>query len=415
MPGPQPAGDEPPPDGRIPPTSLAALGSRPFGVYVHVPFCATRCGYCDFNTYTAEDLGTPSDGAASGGSRAGWPDAVVSEWRLARSVLTGSRPPIDTVFIGGGTPTLLPPAALVQVLDALRADPGLAADAEVTVEANPETLTPSSLRELREGGVTRLSMGMQSASEHVLSVLDRVHTPGRVAAAVTDARAAGFDNLSLDLIYGTPGESLADWALTLDTALGLAPDHVSAYALIVEPGTRLAARVARGEIDRPDDDLMASMYELADDRLTAAGLQWYEISNWARPGHACRHNLHYWQDTDWWGLGPGAHSHVGGVRWWNVKHPAAWAARLANGLSPAAARETLDEPTRRLERVMLGLRTVHGAARRDIDDALGVDATALLRELGDDGLVENGCWTAERVVLTRRGRLLADAVTLRLT
>jgi oxygen-independent coproporphyrinogen-3 oxidase len=339
----------------------------------------------------------------------------VSEWRLARSVLGAGRPPIDTVFIGGGTPTLLPPSALLQVLDALRADPGLAPDAEVTVEANPETLTPTSLRELRGGGVTRLSMGMQSACEHVLSVLDRVHTPGRVMAAVADARAAGFDNLSLDLIYGTPGESLADWTYTIEAALRLAPDHVSAYALIVEPGTRLAARVARGEVDPPDDDLMASMYELADDRFTAAGLRWYEISNWARPGRACRHNLHYWQETDWWGLGPGAHSHVGGVRWWNVKHPAAWAARLASGRSPAAARETLDEPTRRLERVMLGLRTVDGAFRRDIEDAVGADAPARLRELDDDGLVENGSEMAERVVLTRRGRLLADAVTLRLT
>ena len=415
MPGPQPAGDEPPPDGRVPPPSLAGLGSRPFGVYVHVPFCATRCGYCDFNTYTAEELGAPSAGGPSGGSRAGWGDAVVSEWRLARTVLGSGRPPIDTVFIGGGTAPLLPPSTLVQVLDALRADPGLAPNAEVTVEANPETLTPTSLRELREGGVTRVSMGMQSACEHVLSVLDRVHTPGRVAAAVADVRAAGFDNLSLDLIYGTPGESLADWTYTLEAALGMAPDHVSAYALIVEPGTRLAARVARGEIDAPDDDLMASMYELADDRLTAAGLGWYEISNWARPGRVCRHNLHYWQDTDWWGLGPGAHSHVGGVRWWNVKHPAAWADRLARGLSPAAARETLDEPTRRLERVMLGLRTVDGATRRDIEDAVGADAIARLRELGDDGLVENGSEMAERVVLTRRGRLLADAVTLRLT
>ncbi len=415
MPGPQPAGDEPPPDGRIPHSSLAGLGSRPFGVYVHVPFCATRCGYCDFNTYTADELGVSSVDAPSGGSRAGWADAVVAEWRLARSVLGAGRPPIDTVFVGGGTPTLLPASSLVQVLDALRADPGLVTDAEVTVEANPETLTPTLLRELRDGGVTRVSMGMQSACDHVLSVLDRVHTPGRVAVAVADARAAGFDDLSLDLIYGTPGESLDDWSRTLDTALGLAPDHVSAYALIVEPGTRLAARVSRGEIDAPDDDLMASMYELADDRFATAGLRWYEISNWARAGHSCRHNRHYWQDADWWGLGPGAHSHVGGVRWWNVKHPAAWAARLASGRSPAAARETLDAPTRRLERVMLGLRTVDGASRRDIEDALGASASVRLQELGDDGLVERSSGMADRVVLTRRGRLLADAVTLRLT
>jgi putative oxygen-independent coproporphyrinogen III oxidase len=410
-----PTGEPAPPDGRLPHGATVRLAERRFGVYVHVPFCATRCGYCDFTTYTAEELGGGSGGLPSGGSRAGWADAIVSEWRLARDVLGASRPAIDTVFIGGGTPTLLPPDDLRRVLDALRADPGLTAGAEVTVEANPETLTPSGLRRLRDGGVTRLSMGMQSACEHVLAVLDRVHTPGRVVEAVADARAAGFDNLSLDLIYGTPGESLEDWQRTLDVVVGLEPDHVSAYALIVEPGTRLAARVARGEIAHPDDDLMAAMYELADDRLASAGFEWYEISNWARPGRSCRHNVHYWRDTDWWGLGPGAHSHVGGVRWWNVKHPATWASRLDDGLSPAAAREVLDEPTRRLERIMLGLRTDSGASLHDVQAALPEDAHARVRELVDNGLVQEEPVRQGRVVLTRRGRLLADAVTLRVT
>ncbi len=273
----QPTGDRAPADGRLPEEATRSLGSRPFGVYVHVPFCATRCGYCDFNTYTADELGT-----TLGASRAGWADAVEAEWRLARRVLGASRPPIDTVFFGGGTPTLLPPADLLRVVDTLRADPGLAAGAEVTVEANPETLTRDGLSALRDGGVTRLSMGMQSASEHVLAVLDRMHSPGRVVAAVADARAVGFDSVSLDLIYGTPGESLEDWRHTLDVTLGLQPEHVSAYALIVEPGTRLAGRVARGEVASPDDDVMASMYDMADDALRGAGLDWYEISNWAR-------------------------------------------------------------------------------------------------------------------------------------
>ena len=407
----QPTGDRAPADGRLPEEATRSLGSRPFGVYVHVPFCATRCGYCDFNTYTADELGT-----TPGASRAGWADAVEAEWRLARRVLGASRPPIDTVFFGGGTPTLLPPADLLRVVDTLRADPGLAAGAEVTVEANPETLTRDGLSALRDGGVTRLSMGMQSASEHVLAVLDRMHSPGRVVAAVADARAVGFDSVSLDLIYGTPGESLGDWRHTLDVTLGLQPEHVSAYALIVEPGTRLAGRVARGEVASPDDDVMASMYDMADDALRGAGLDWYEISNWARePRHRSRHNLHYWRDTDWWGLGPGAHSHVGGVRWWNVKHPASWSQRLGDGASPAAARETLDEATRRLERVMLGLRTIDGAAVADVQASVGPGALARLDGLVDDGLVQPVPLEDARVVLTRRGRLLADAVTLRLT
>jgi len=407
----QPTGEAGPSDGRLPEAATRRLGSRPFGVYVHVPFCATRCGYCDFNTYTADELG-PDPGA----SRAGWADAVLAEWSLARSVLGDDRPRVDTVFFGGGTPTLMPPGDLLRVLDALAADPGLSPDAEVTVEANPETLTYESLRALRAGGVTRLSMGMQSASAHVLGVLDRTHTPGRVTQAVADARRAGFTSLSLDVIYGTPGESLQDWEHTLDTVVGLDPDHVSAYALIVERGTRLAARIARGEVAVPDDDLMAAMYETADRRLAGAGLTWYEISNWARsPQQRSRHNLHYWRDTDWWGLGPGAHSHVGGVRWWNVKHPAAWAGRLASGRSPAAAREELDEPTRRLERIMLGLRTVDGAALADVAGAVGPETSLRVDDLLARGLLQASALEKGRAVLTARGRLLADAVTLELT
>ena len=411
MAGEQPDGEPVPSDGRLPTAALAPLGSRPFGVYVHVPFCVTRCGYCDFNTYTAAELGT-----APGASRDGWADAVVAEWRLARDVLGDTCPPIDTVFVGGGTPTLLPAGDLLRVVEALAADPGLAPGVEVTVEANPETVTPASLAALRAGGVTRLSLGMQSASPHVLAVLDRIHTPGRVAQAVDDARGAGFDSLSLDLIYGTPGESLDDWSSTLDVALALDPEHLSAYALIVEQGTRLAARVARAEIAAPDDDLMAAMYEATESAVQAAGFAWYEISNWARePRHRSRHNWHYWHDTDWWGLGPGAHSHVGGVRWWNVKHPAAWAERLAAGMSPAAAREVLDEPTRRVERIMLGLRTAEGAALADVGAAVGARAQVEVADLVAQGLVDARALSHGRVVLTLRGRLLADAVTLRLT
>lgn len=409
MAGPLPDGEPAPSDGALP--ERVELGQRPFGVYLHVPFCVTRCGYCDFNTYTAAELGSDP-----GASPSTWADAVEAELVLARRVLGGRQGPARTVFIGGGTPSLLEPDDLLRALDAVHDLLGLAPDAEVTMEANPESVSGPALERLRSGGVNRLSLGMQSASPHVLAVLDRVHSPGRVAQAVAQARDAGIDNLSLDLIYGSPGESLEDWQHTLDVALGMQPEHVSAYALIVEQGTRLAARIGRGEIPPPVDDLMAAMYETADDAFAAAGLDWYEVSSWARsPDRRSRHNWLYWTDGDWWGVGPGAHSHVAGVRWWNVKHPAAWAQRLAGGLSPAAAREVLDEPTRRLERVMLGLRTVAGAGLEDVRAAVGEQADAHAQTLLADGLLDPDALARGRAVLTRRGRLLADAVTHRLT
>jgi len=403
-------GDATPADGRLPAPALAAVGSRPFGIYLHVPFCVTRCGYCDFTTYTATELGTDP-----GATLDTWADAALAELDLARRVL-GTAVPVTSVFLGGGTPSLLDPRDLGRVLAGIAERFGLEAGAEVSSEANPESATPEWLAGARAAGVNRLSLGMQSARPHVLAVLDRVHTPGRVATAVADARAAGFANLSLDLIYGTPSESLSDWDASLDAALALRPDHVSAYALIVEPGTRLAARIARGEVPGPDDDLMAAMYERADDRLEAAGLGWYELSSWARDEHVrSRHNQLYWADADWWGVGPGAHSHVRGVRWWNVKHPATWAQRLAAGASPAAEREVLDEPTRRLERIMLGLRTRVGAERGDIEAAIGERAAEELAALEAQGFLAPADASSGRVRLTRRGRLLATAVTLRLT
>ncbi|MFC6286693.1 radical SAM family heme chaperone HemW [Nocardioides sp. GCM10027113] len=396
MPSALPPGDPAPADGALPPQALHGLGDRPFGVYLHVPFCTVRCGYCDFNTYTADELGP-------GVSRATYADSVVAELRLARKVL-GTDVPVSTVFLGGGTPTLLPPADLARMLRAVDDELGLAPGAEVTTEANPDSVDPAGLAQLREAGFTRISFGMQSALPHVLATLDRTHDPERVPQAVAWAREAGFDQVSLDLIYGTPGESLADWETSLDAALSSSPDHVSAYALIVEDGTALARQIRRGELPMPDDDDLADKYELADDRLTAAGLHWYEVSNWARDEAArCRHNVLYWKGADWWGAGPGAHSHVAGVRWWNVKHPAAYAQRLAQGASPAHAREVLDEETRRVERVLLEVRLRDGLPLSVLDDA-GRAAVP--------GIVEAGLLGAEgdRLVLTRRGRLLADAV-----
>ncbi len=395
-----PEGDVAPRDGCLPYEAGDRLGSRPFSMYVHVPYCATRCGYCDFNTYTAPELG-------GGASQAAYADTAVAEVRLARRVLGDVDLPVRTVFVGGGTPTLLPPADLARILQAVRDQFGLAADAEVTTEANPESVDAAALGALRVAGFTRVSFGMQSARPHVLEVLDRRHMPGRPEEAVADARAAGFEHVSLDLIYGAPGESDADWAASLDAAVAAGPDHVSAYALIVEEGTRLATRVRRGELPAPDDDVLADRYLQAEDALVAAGYDWYEVSNWAAsPAARCRHNLAYWRSDDWWGVGPGAHSHVGGVRWWNVKHPAAYAARLAADESPAAAREHIGPENTRVERILLGLRLADGHPLRDLRPA-GADAA---RRAVDDGLLDPGAYEAGRAVLTRRGRLLADAV-----
>ncbi|WP_299561121.1 radical SAM family heme chaperone HemW [uncultured Mycolicibacterium sp.] len=373
---------------------LAATPGRPFGIYIHVPFCTTRCGYCDFNTYTAGQLGGTDPRA--------WPEVLRAELALAAGAL-GDPPPVATVFVGGGTPSLLGAAGLTAVLDAVRDHFTLAPDAEVTTEANPESTSPALFAALRAAGYTRVSLGMQSIAPHVLAVLDRVHSPGRAPAAAAEARAEGFEHVNLDLIYGTPGETDDDLRRSVDAALAAGVDHVSAYALIVEDGTALARRVRRGELPAPDDDVLADRYELLDARLRAAGLDWYEVSNWARPGGECRHNLGYWNGGQWWGAGPGAHGHLGAVRWWNVKHPNRYAALLADGRLPVADFEELDDAARHLEEVMLRLRLRAGlpAALLDAEErARGADLVArgLLDRAGD------------ALVLTDRGRLLADAV-----
>jgi putative oxygen-independent coproporphyrinogen III oxidase len=314
------------------------------------------------------------------------------------------------VFFGGGTPTLLPAADLARILDQAGRLWELEPGAEVTTEANPDSVTPESLQLLADAGFTRISFGMQSAVPHVLKVLDRTHNPARVPEAVRWARDAGL-KVSLDLIYGTPGESLQDWETSLEAAIACAPDHISAYALIVEEGTRLAAQIRRGQVPDIDDDDHAAKYQLADERLAAAGYGWYEVSNWARTeADRCRHNLAYWRGDDWWGAGPGAHSHVGGVRWWNVKHPVAYAGRLAAGESPAAGRESLDEATRQLEHVMLQTRIIDGLATAELGPQGRREVAGLIAE----GLIDGGQAVRGRVRLTLQGRLLADAVVRRL-
>lgn len=397
-----PTGDPAPEDGSLPQAALAELGQRGFGFYVHVPFCTVRCGYCDFNTYTAEELGS-GPGTVSRATYAGY---AIEEVRRARGVLGDQDLPVDTVFLGGGTPTLLDPRDLAGVIEAIDSNFGLADDAEITIEANPDSVDPVRLAALREAGINRISFGMQSAVPEVLAVLDRTHDPEGVPQAVEWARAAGFEQISLDLIYGTPGETVDQWRTTLEAALACRPDHISAYSLIVEDGTALARRVSRGELPLPDEDDLADKYLLTDERLERDGLGWYEVSNWARDDASrCRHNLAYWRGADWWGIGPGAHSHVAGVRWWNVKHPAAYADRLVRGVSPAAGREVLNAASRGFERILLEIRVREGLPL----DALDVAAQDAVESLRAEGLLEPAT-ASGHLVLTLRGRLLADAV-----
>ncbi|MEH3143033.1 MAG: radical SAM family heme chaperone HemW [Mycobacterium kyogaense] len=373
---------------------LVLAPGAPFGLYIHVPFCATRCGYCDFNTYTPAELG--------GATPAGWLAALRTELTLASARL-GTAPAVSTVFVGGGTPSLLGAAGLAAVLDAIREHFTLAPDAEVTTEANPESTSPAFFDGLRAAGYTRVSLGMQSTAAHVLATLDRVHSPGRPLEAAQEARRAGFEHVNIDLIYGTPGENDDDLMRSADAAIEAGVDHVSAYALIVEDGTALARKVRRRELPAPDDDVLARRYELLDRRLAAAGLDWYEVSNWSRPGGQCRHNVGYWNGGQWWGAGPGAHGYVGTTRWWNVKHPNAYASALDKGELPVADFENLDAATVHVEDVMLRMRLRNGLPTALLDDDERARADRAVR----DGLVRAA---DDALVLTDRGRLLADAV-----
>lgn len=380
--------------------SEASAHTDSFGVYLHVPFCATRCGYCDFNTYTPGQLG-------SGATQGDYLDAIVAELEMAVVKHPELARGADTVFVGGGTPSMLGASGLRRLLDGVRNSFGLADDAEVTTESNPESTSPEFFEGLAEAGFTRVSLGMQSAVPHVLATLDRTHTPGRPAAAVAEARAAGFEHINLDVIYGTPGESMADLDTTLEAVLATEVDHVSAYSLIVEPGTAMARKVRRGELPMPDDDDLADRYERIDAALSQVGFSWYEVSNWAKPGGQCRHNMLYWRDGNWWGAGPGAHSHLDGTRFYNVKHPARYAAIISGGELPVKDSEGLTAEDRHTEKIMLGLRLAEG-----IDaNLLGSDELDKARRQAEAGMVEfvsvDG---GQRIQLTNRGRLLADAI-----
>ncbi|MGC4174952.1 radical SAM family heme chaperone HemW [Demequina sp.] len=380
--------------------------TRDFGVYVHVPFCTVRCGYCDFNTYAPGELG--------GATPSGYVDAALREMSLAGEAMGADVRPASTVFFGGGTPTLLPADALARLLGGVREVWGLEPGAEVTTEANPDSVTRESFETLAAAGFTRVSIGMQSAVPHVLATLERTHNPDNVARAVAWAHEAGLVT-SVDLIYGTPGESLDDWQRSLDAAIALEPGHISAYALVIEPGTKMGAQLRRGEVAPTDPDTQADMYEAADAALSAAGYSWYEVSNWSKT-HAerCRHNMAYWTSEDWWGVGPGAHSYLGPAsgrqakRWWNVKHPRAYGDVLAKGELPVGGEEELTAADLELESVMLRIRLAGGIP------AASAPPGAVARLIAEE-LVEGADAVRGTLRLTLRGRLLADHVVRVLT
>jgi len=382
------------------------MTARSLGAYVHVPFCASRCGYCDFNTYTASEL--ERDGTSV--SSATYAERVIREIELTRLNKPDFAKPLETVFFGGGTPTLLAAENLVAILHALSNTYGLAADCEVTTEANPDSVTKEYLATLHAGGFTRISFGHQSSSAKVLQILDRTHTSGRTWEAVRWAREVGFAHVSVDLIYGSPQETDEDLQLTLAEVAQADVDHVSAYSLIVEPGTRLAATIKRGELPAPSDDVAAARYQMIESALVAKGMTWYEVSNWSAPGGQCRHNLAYWRNQDWLGIGPGAHAHFNGIRQWNVKHPAAWAAKVDAGEMPIADFEQLTDADISHENIMLGLRLRSGLPLTELS-AKGLEVAG---QACAEGLLEPVHFVDGTAVLTYQGRLLADGLVARL-
>jgi oxygen-independent coproporphyrinogen-3 oxidase len=408
MAAPLPLGDPAPLNGLLPEQAARGSEAKTLHAYVHVPFCQVICGYCDFNTYTATDL--------EGASQSTFADTLISEIRFSQTALDISGLPkrqLKTVFFGGGTPTQLPAADLVRILAVLREVFGIQDTAEITTEANPDTVDLAYLQELADGGFGRVSVGMQSAVSEVLATLERTHKPENVPTVIEAAKAVGLAT-SVDLIYGAPGETLEQWRTSVESAIALDPDHISAYALIVEEGTKLARQIKSGLLEEPDEDLQADKYELADELLAAAGYEWYEVSNWAKgteveSENRSAHNYTYWTSQDWWGYGPGAHSHVGGVRWWNVKHPTTYAAKLGAGNSPAAGRETLDDRTRLEERILLEIRVQDGLAI-SIAKEVNPDAANLIAGFISDGLVQPGEAIRGVLKLTLKGRLLADSL-----
>jgi putative oxygen-independent coproporphyrinogen III oxidase len=369
--------------------------------YVHIPYCVKRCGYCDFNTYTPAEL---REGGTLESVSGDYIDAVIREIDIAH--FQNPSASVPTIFFGGGTPSLLPPPDLGRVISSIREKWSLNPDAEITLEANPDSVDAARLAELREVGFNRISFGMQSAVPHVLKVLDRTHNPENISKVVEAARGAGIESISLDLIYGTPGESLEDFHTSVTSALELGVDHLSAYALIVESGTKLAGQIKRGELTMPNDDLMADMYLLVDELCERAGLTWYELSNWSKPHHQARHNIAYWRNANWWGLGPGAHSHIDGRRWWNVKHPTAYKNALFGGGSPMQESENLTARQKSDEAIMLSIRMRGGISLSD----LSAGQRKKVAGYRESGHLDSTRWEEGILQLTPEGRLIADRI-----
>jgi len=374
--------------------------SQRLSFYIHIPYCAKRCGYCDFNTYTPSELKSGDLDSLS----SSYIDSAIKEIEMAAQVVGSAT--IPTIFFGGGTPSLLPAAQLARVIEAIRGRFTLDKDIEITLEANPDSLTQEFLDEIKSAGATRISMGMQSAVGSVLKVLDRTHNPESVGRAVSMVRAAGFKHVSVDLIYGSPGETIDDWRRSLEYALALDIDHISAYALIVEKGTKLAAQINRGELTMPPDDQSADKYLLADQLFEAAGFNWYELSNWSKPGGQCRHNIAYWDGSFWWGVGAGAHSYLNGKRWWNVKHPSSYQEKILQGQSPELSHEILTPENLSDEFIMLQIRRREGILHNHLSSV----QIAKAEEFLSSGFLDSASWQDMRLVLSRDGRLIADKI-----
>ena len=370
--------------------------------YIHIPYCVKRCGYCDFNTYTPSELKITEGLAQISNS---YIDLLLMEIKAAK-VQVGQSANVPSIFFGGGTPSLMQPDDIGRVISTIKSEFILLPDAEITMECNPDTVTKESLAAFRAIGVNRVSFGMQSAVKHVLATLDRTHNPENLLQVTTWAQEVGFSEISVDLIYGTPGESLADWQTSIDAALALPITHISAYALIVEEGTKLAAQIKRSEVSQVDDDLTAEKYLVADKAFTAAGFEWYELSNWAKSGSLSKHNLAYWLGDNWWGAGPGAHSHLNGKRFWNVKHPNLYKERVLANQSPVADSEVLEELQIESERLMLSLRLPSGVDKQSLNEL----QLAELSSYVESGHLDQANWNQGRATLTLDGRLIADRI-----
>ena len=369
--------------------------------YIHIPYCVKRCGYCDFNTYTPAELKL-EQGISN--ISTDYTDQVLAEISMAKETVGMAKVP--TIFFGGGTPSLMNPADIARIIEKVKGSFELAKNCEVTLETNPDSVTKEKLAQFRAAGVNRLSFGMQSSVSKVLKVLDRTHNPENLKLVTNWAREVGYEQISVDLIYGTPGESIADWQSSIDTALALPINHISAYSLIVEDGTKLAAQVKRGEISAPNDDEMAEKYKIADDAFRTAGFNWYELSNWAKSGSECQHNLIYWRNENWWGIGPGAHSHISGRRWWNVKNPFAYQERILAGKSPQADAEVLVSEQIENENLMLGIRLADGLTKQKLNN-LQINK---LKSYLDSGYLIKERWQNGYATLTQSGRLIADRI-----